>query len=121
MFDDERSDDHPYFGDDIRKKIKTTQQRMREVAVREFVDGCYAVYSMLHVRGVEALEDGDPDAIEMAINRMMALFLHREEYERCAFIKSFVEKHIPDFEIQPDWRVIEDMEEVKSLSNGTKS
>ncbi len=121
MFDDERSDDHPYFGDDIRKKIKTTQQRMREAAVREFVDGCYMAYSVLHVRGVEALEDGDPDAIKMAINRMMALFLHREEYERCSFVKFFVEKHIPDFVIEPDWKVIEDMEEVKSLSNGTKS
>ncbi len=123
MFNEERdaNDDHPYFGDDIRKKIKSTQQRMREAAVRDFVEGCYMAYGMLHVRGGDAIEEGEPDAIKMAINRMMALFLHNEEYERCAFIKSFVEKHIPDFEIQPDWKVIEDMEEVKSLSNGTKS
>jgi hypothetical protein len=121
MFDEEREDDHPYFGDDIRKKIKTTQQRMREAAVRDFVEGCYMAYEMLFTKGEQAIGDGEPDAIKMAINRMMALFLHTEEYERCAFIKSFVEKHIPDFEIQPDWKVIEDMEEVKSLSNGTKS
>jgi hypothetical protein len=121
MFDEERDEDHPYFGDDIRKKIKSTQQRMREAAVKEFVEGCYMAYGVLHVRGIDALREGDPESIKMAINRMMALFLHKEEYERCAFIKSFVEKHISEFEIEPDWKVIEDMEEVKSISNGTKS
>ena len=122
MYNNEREDDdHQYFGDEIRKKIKSTQQRMREAAVREFIEGCYMAYGVLHVRGAEALAEGEPEAIQMAINRMMALFLHEEQYERCAFIKSFVEKHIPDFEIQPDWKVIEDMEEVKGNANGNKS
>lgn len=105
---------------EIRKKIKTTQQRMREAAVRDFVDGCYAAYEVLEERGVEALETGDPDAIKMALNRMMALFLHKEEYERCAFLKAFVETHMEGHSIQPDWEVIRDMESVNS-TNGTKS
>jgi hypothetical protein len=33
---------------------------------------------------------------------MMALFVMNEEYERCQFIKSFVDKHMPGFEIIPD-------------------
>jgi hypothetical protein len=120
MFNEERDDDHPYFGDDIRGKIKTTKQRMREAAVEQFIEGCYMAYGIMHVRGEDALREGDPESIEMAINRMMALFLHREQYERCSFIKSFVKNHIPDFVIEPDWQVIKDMEEVKIISNGGK-
>ena len=115
MFDNEKEDPN-----EIRRKIKTTQQRMREAAVRDFVDGCYAAYEVLEERGAEALETGEPDAIKMALNRMMALFLHKEEYEKCAFLKAFVDSHMEGHSIQPDWAVIEDMELVKS-SNGTKS
>jgi len=114
MFDKEEDNN------EIQRKIKTTQQRMREAAVRDFIDGCYAAYEVLEERGVEALETGDPDAIKMALNRMMALFLHKEEYERCAFLKGFVETHMEGHVIQPDWEVIRDMESVKE-TNGTKS
>lgn len=114
MFDKEEDNN------EIQRKIKTTQQRMREAAVRDFIDGCYAAYEVLEERGVEALETGDPDAIKMALNRMMALFLHKEEYERCAFLKVFVETHMEGHVIQPDWEVIRDMESVKE-TNGTKS
>ena len=51
---------------------------------------------------------------------MMALFLHKEEYERCAFLKAFVESNMEGHSIQPDWGVIEDMELVK-ITNGTKT
>ena len=115
MSDNEREDNN-----EIRKKIKTTQQRMREAAVQDFIDGCYAAYEVLEERGVEALESGEPDAIKMALNRMMALFLHKEEYERCAFLKAFVETNMEGHTIQPDWEVIEDMELVK-ITNGTKT
>lgn len=115
MFDKDREDPN-----EIRRKIKTTQQRMREAAVRDFVDGCYTAYEVLEERGAEALETGEPDAIKMALNRMMALFLHKEEYEKCAFLKTFVEQNIEGHTIQPDWSVIEDMESVKE-NDGTKS
>ncbi len=115
MSDNEREDNN-----EIRRKIKTTQQRMREAAVRDFVDGCYAAYEVLEERGVEALETGEPDAIKMALNRMMAFFLHKEEYERCAFLKAFVETNMVDYTIQPDWEVIQDMELVNK-TNGSKS
>lgn len=93
---------------------------MREAAVRDFIDGCYRAYEVLETRGFEALETGDPEAIRMALNRMMAFFLHKEEYEKCAFLKAFTETHIADHTIQPDWAVIEDMESVNA-TNGTKS
>jgi hypothetical protein len=32
----------------------------------------------------------------------MALFVINEEYERCQFLKSFADKHMPGFEISPD-------------------
>ena len=57
---------------------------------------------MLITNGQEAINGTNPKEIQKAINRMMALFVIKEEYERCQFIKSFVDKHMPGFEITPD-------------------
>ena len=43
-----------------------------------------------------------PKEIQNAINRMMSLFLIKEEYDRCEFLKKFALEHMPGFEISPD-------------------
>jgi hypothetical protein len=73
-----------------------------EIAKQEFIAGCYDAYEILATKGEEAIEGTDHRDIQKAINRMMALFVMNEEYERCQFIKSFVDKHMPGFEIIPD-------------------
>ena len=73
-----------------------------EMAKKEFIAGCYDAYEILATKGEEAIEGTDHKDIQKAINRMMALFVMNEEYEKCQFIKSFVDKHIPGFEIIPD-------------------
>jgi 2-oxo-4-hydroxy-4-carboxy--5-ureidoimidazoline (OHCU) decarboxylase len=73
-----------------------------EMAKKEFIAGCYDAYEILATKGEEAIEGTDHKDIQKAINRMMALFVMNEEYERCQFIKSFVDKHMPGFEIIPD-------------------
>ena len=73
-----------------------------EMAKKEFIAGCYDAYEILATKGEEAIEGTNHGDIQKAINRMMALFVMNEEYERCQFLKSFVDKHMPGFEIAPD-------------------
>jgi len=73
-----------------------------ERSKKEFIAGCYDAYNMLSLKGKKAIQGTNPKEIQTAINRMMALFVINEEYERCQFLKSFVDKHMPGFEILPD-------------------
>jgi hypothetical protein len=92
---DEEDDDQEEIANELKKKII-------ERAKKEFVAGCYDAYEMLSTKGKEAIQGTNPKEIQTAINRMMALFVINEEYERCQFLKSFVSKHMPGFEITPD-------------------
>lgn len=78
------------------------KKQVIERAKKEFVAGCYDAYEMLTTKGEGAIQGTSPKEIQTAINRMMALFVINEEYERCQFLKSFVSKHMPGFEITPD-------------------
>jgi hypothetical protein len=40
---------------------------------------------------------------------MTQLFLLREEYERCEFLKKYVADHLPGFKIVPDRNVIKEL------------
>ncbi len=96
MHDDE--DDEGY-DEEINNELK---KQFIERSKKEFVAGCYDAYEMLSTKGKEAIQGTNPKEIQTAINRMMALFVINEEYERCQFLKSFVGKHMPGFEITPD-------------------
>ena len=89
--------------DDYQEGIHSElNTQLVEKSKKEFVAGCYEAYEMLITNGQEAINGTNPKEIQKAINRMMALFVIKEEYERCQFIKSFVDKHMPGFEITPD-------------------
>jgi hypothetical protein len=83
--------------DDINAMIETTK--------KEFIEGCYEAYDLLASKGKSAIENTDVNAIESAINRMTALFILREDYERCQFLKKYVELHLPGIDIKPDMNV----------------
>jgi hypothetical protein len=95
MYEEEDED----YQEDVRNELK---KKIMEKAKKEFVAGCYDAYEMLSTKGGEAIQGTNPKEIQRAINRMMALFVIKEEYERCQFLKSFVDKHMPGFEISPD-------------------
>lgn len=95
---DEDDDDQEEIGNELKKQLV-------ERSKKEFVAGCYDAYEMLSTKGGEAIQGTNTKDIQTAINRMMALFVIQEEYERCQFLKSFVSKHIPGFEITPDQSV----------------
>jgi hypothetical protein len=96
MHDDE--DDEGY-DEEINNELK---KQFIERSKKEFVAGCYDAYELLSTKGEGAIQGASPKEIQRAINRMMALFVIKEEYERCQFLKSFVGKHMPGFEITPD-------------------
>ena len=95
MYEEEDDD----YQEDVRNELK---KKIMEKAKKEFVAGCYDAYEMLSTKGGEAIQGTNPKEIQRAINRMMALFVIKEEYERSQFLKSFVDKHMPGFEINPD-------------------
>jgi hypothetical protein len=97
MHDDEEDDEG--YDEEINNELK---KQFIERSKKEFVAGCYDAYELLSTKGEGAIQGASPKEIQRAINRMMALFVIKEEYERCQFLKSFVGKHMPGFEITPD-------------------
>ena len=108
MFEEEDEDD------EISSRAEELRKIMVEKTRKEFIVGCYDAYDVLTSgeSNPKVLEGVNPKSIESAINRMAALFLLREEYERCQFLKEFIEKWMPGFEMRPD-PVVE--KELKSL------
>lgn len=88
--------------DGLEEKANEIRRMLIDKSKKEFVEGCYEAYEMLATVGPDAVKGTSKKSIQSAINRMTALFLAREEYERCQFLKSYVAKHLPGFEIEPD-------------------
>ena len=95
-------DDDFEFEDHLEEHSKQIQKKLKEIAKKEFVEGCYMAYNMLVSQGPKALESGDMSAICKAIDRMMSLFIIQEEYERCQFLAKYVKENIPGYQIIPD-------------------
>jgi hypothetical protein len=114
MYEDEDDD----LGDDIngylREQAREVAERQRKETLKNFIDGCYVAYDMLTREGAKAMEGSNEESIGSAINRMTALFLEREEYERCGFLKRFVSEHMPGREVVPDPQVIKELKELEA-------
>lgn len=108
MFEEE---DDEGFGleEQLRRQMKEVANRIAAQSRKDFIEGCYSAYDMLVNKGASALDDGDMEAIGKAINRMTALFVHREEYERCKFLSDYVSKYMPGHSIVPDESVIDNL------------
>lgn len=108
MFDEEDDD----FQDQLDERTKSLQQQLKARARKEFIDGCYTAYEILERDGKKALDQGDLSSICRAINRMMSLFLVKEEYEKCSFLKKYVEQNIPGHTIDPDPIVAQQLSDI---------
>jgi hypothetical protein len=96
--------------EDMESEFLEHQKREAlEKSKSEFIKGCYEAYDVLATRGQEALLESNPKDIQKAINRMTQLFLMNEEYERCNFLKNYVDTHMPEFVITPDSSVIKEL------------
>lgn len=80
----------------------------RETAHARFVTWCNEGYEALQRIGVETIQDIEKrKEANLAMRRMLALFIDREEYEKCAFLKTTLEANFPG-ETEPlfDYREI---------------
>ena len=103
MFEDDEDDDL------LGSKINEFERARLEKAKLEFIEGCYEAYDMLVSKGAQVINETPTSEIQTAINRMTQLFLINEEYERCNFLKKYVNEHMPEFEIKPDPSVIREL------------
>lgn len=102
-FDD--SEENEGLSEALRSQHRAAIERSKS----EFIQGCYDAYDLLVKKGPEVLEETNPKEIQKAINRMTQLFLMKEEYERCSFLKQYVKAHMPEFEITPDKNLIKEL------------
>ena len=72
------------------------------MAKEDFIQGCYDAYAVLVTQGRSALDEAEISSIQRAINKMTALFIVNEEFERCSFLQRFVAENMPGFKIEPD-------------------
>jgi len=92
-------------GREYEETARNFERQELEAQKKEFIKGCYDAYDLLTSQGAKALDDGNLPNIANAINRMLAYFLLEEDYERCNFLKRFINEHMPDFKVEPDINV----------------
>ena len=100
--------------DYFKEQAEEIAERQRIETLKNFIDGCYVAYDMLAKQGSQAMEGSNEESIGSAINRMTALFLEREEYERCGFLKKFVTENMPGREVIPDPEVIKELKQLEA-------
>lgn len=88
---------------------QTLRKKATQKAKQDFIQGCYDAYDLLVSAGESALHGTDEKDIRNAINRMTSFFILSEEYERCEFLKNFVRRYMPGFEISPDTSIQQEL------------
>lgn len=101
-FDDEDEDDDFLDEDLINREMEMEKEARTR---REFIQNCNDAYRVIESEPDTIIdEDHSPTKKENlinALNRMAALFILREEFEKCSTLKKFVESKIPGAELDP--------------------
>lgn len=58
-----------------------------------FVDSCNEAFVVLNKAKKEKRGVSDIDGAQLAIRRMLGLFIDQEEYEKCIFLKKFLDEN----------------------------
>jgi hypothetical protein len=108
-FDDDEDDDE--FDEDLIIREMKTEKEAKER--NEFIRNCNDAYEAIKSDPDNIVNDKNPATKKAnlinALNRMSALFILQEEYEKCEALKRFVEAKIPEIELSPN------VEEVKKF------
>lgn len=88
------------------EELTTRIQMEKEMKTREdFIKNCNAAYEAIKSDPNNILDEGNSATkranLINALNRMSALFILQEEYEKCSTLKEFVESKIPGTELTP--------------------
>lgn len=99
-FEDDEDDD---FDEELIIREIQMEKEMKER--EEFIKNCNAAYEAIKSDPDNILDEGNSATkrsnLINALNRMSALFILQEEYEKCSTLKAFVQSKIPGAELTP--------------------
>jgi hypothetical protein len=100
-FDDDEDEDD--FDEEL---IIREMQGEKEIKERqEFIKNCNEAYEAIKTDPDNIVNKDNPatkkENLINALNRMSALFIIQEEYEKCEVLRKFVESKIPDHKLEP--------------------
>jgi hypothetical protein len=100
-YDDE--DDEDFLDEELTMKAMKAEKEEREKV--DFIKNCNDAYLAIKadpdsIISTETTEARKENLIN-AVNRMAALFILQEEYEKCKDLKVFMESKIPDSQLKP--------------------
>jgi len=109
-FDDDEDDDDEFDEDLIIREMETEKETKER---KEFIRNCNDAYEAIKTDPDNIIDDKNPATKKAnlinALNRMSALFILQEEYEKCETLKKFAESKIPEVELSPN------VEEIKKF------
>lgn len=109
-FDDEDEDDD-YLDEELI--IREMEMEKESKARKEFIKNCNEAYEAIKSDPDNIVNEDNSatkkENLVNALNRMSALFILQEEFEKCSTLKKFVESKIPGVELTPK------IEEVKKF------
>jgi hypothetical protein len=109
-FDDEEDDDEDFDDDLIIREMESEKETKER---KEFIRNCNDAYEAIKTDPDNIVNSENPatkkDNLINALNRMSALFILQEEYEKCETLKRFAKAKIPEIELTPN------VEEIKKF------
>ena len=100
-FDDDEDDDD--FDEELIIKEMKEEKEIKER--QEFIKNCNEAYVAIQTDPDNIISKDNPatkkENLINALNRMSALFIIQEEYEKCEVLRKFVESKIPDKKLEP--------------------
>jgi hypothetical protein len=64
-----------------------------EVIQSTLVGWCNEAYSLLKEEGLRVSTEKDKEQANLALRRMLGLFIEEEEYEKCVLVRDILEKN----------------------------
>jgi transcription elongation factor GreA-like protein len=109
-FDDEEDDDEDFDEGLIIREMESEKETKER---KEFIRNCNDAYKAIKTDPDNIVNSENPatkkDNLINALNRMSALFILQEEYEKCETLKRFAKAKIPEIELTPN------VEEIKKF------
>jgi len=109
-FDDDEDDDEDFDEGLIIREMESEKETKER---KEFIRNCNDAYEAIKTDPDNIVNSENPatkkDNLINALNRMSALFILQEEYEKCETLKRFAKAKIPEIELTPN------VEEIKKF------
>jgi len=76
-----------------REYLNHDEEPTTEVIQSTLVSWCNEAYSLLKEEGLKVKTEKDKEQANLALRRMLGLFIEEEEYEKCILLKDILEKN----------------------------